>query len=87
MLQEGLWAVSRHPNHLGEQMWWWGVALFAVAAGSPWTIVGTLFNSVCMCQVRYLHGISSCTLQHSAHAAYQESYLTADNGDGREAHV
>lgn len=51
ILRDGLWAFSRHPNHLGEQMWWWGVALSGAAAGSPWTAVGTLFNSMCMWQV------------------------------------
>lgn len=51
VLRKGLWAISRHPNHLGEQMWWWGVALFGIAAGSPWTVVGTVFNTLCMWQV------------------------------------
>lgn len=51
VLREGLWGISRHPGHLGEQMWWWGAGLFAVAAGQPWTLVGTAFNSLCMWKV------------------------------------
>jgi steroid 5-alpha reductase family enzyme len=38
----GLWAVSRHPNYLGEVLNWWGLWLFALAAGIEWwwTVVG-----------------------------------------------
>jgi Protein of unknown function (DUF1295) len=51
ILRSGLWRYSRHPNHLGEQLWWWGAWLFAASAGGAWTLVGTLFNSACMLQV------------------------------------
>ena len=51
VLKDGLWGISRHPNHLGEQLWWWGAALFAVAVGQPWTLIGTAFNSLCMWKV------------------------------------
>jgi steroid 5-alpha reductase family enzyme len=42
MLETGLWAVSRHPNYLGEVLFWWGLWLFGLAAspGWAWTIVG-----------------------------------------------
>ena len=32
----GLWAVSRHPNYLGEVLTWWGLWLFALGAGLRW---------------------------------------------------
>ena len=28
----GLWAWSRHPNYLGEMLFWWGLALLALGA-------------------------------------------------------
>jgi len=34
ILETGLWAYSRHPNYLGEILFWWGLALFALAAGA-----------------------------------------------------
>ncbi len=30
------------------QLFWWGVALYGVRLGQAWTVVGTLFNSLCM---------------------------------------
>jgi len=47
-MNTGLWAVSRHPNYLGEISFWGGLFLFAVAAtglnhsNGMWTIVGVI---------------------------------------------
>ena len=42
VLDRGLWAWSRHPNYLGEVLFWWGLFLFGLAAdpGRAWTAVG-----------------------------------------------
>jgi steroid 5-alpha reductase family enzyme len=44
IMDRGLWARSRHPNYFGEMMFWWGLWLFALAAGpgNTWTGVGAL---------------------------------------------
>lgn len=38
----GLWKYSRHPNYLGEILFWWGIFLFGIAASEEywWTIAG-----------------------------------------------
>lgn len=43
-LTTGLWAYSRHPNYFGENLFWWGLFLFGLAADPSyaWTIVGPL---------------------------------------------
>jgi steroid 5-alpha reductase family enzyme len=35
VMDEGLWAISRHPNYLGEILFWIGLFLFSRAAGGP----------------------------------------------------
>ncbi len=43
-MKRGLWAISRHPNYLGEISFWWGLYLFGLAADTAywWTIAGPL---------------------------------------------
>jgi steroid 5-alpha reductase family enzyme len=44
VLRAGLWRVSRHPNYVGEVLFWWGLYLFSVCAlpGWPWAFLGPL---------------------------------------------
>ena len=44
VLDTGLWAAFRHPNYVGEVLFWWGLWLFGLAAepGWWWTVIGPL---------------------------------------------
>ena len=44
ILNRGLWARCRHPNYLGEMLFWWGLYLFGLAADPArwWFILGPL---------------------------------------------
>lgn len=37
ILDRGLWGLTRHPNYLGEVIYWWGVYLVNFSAGILWT--------------------------------------------------
>lgn len=53
-LETGLWRYSRHPNYFGEQLFWWGLYLFAWNLGYGWMFVGPLVNSMCLGYVTVL---------------------------------
>lgn len=40
VMDRGLWAYSRHPNYFGEMSFWWGLALFGLAAApDQWKLI------------------------------------------------
>ncbi|CAM8931839.1 unnamed protein product [Rhodiola kirilowii] len=53
-LDQGLWRYSRHPNYFGEQLWWWGLGLFAWNLGYGWSFIGAFVNSLCLGYVTLL---------------------------------
>lgn len=53
-LDEGWWRYSRHPNYFGEQLWWWGLVVFAWNLGQGWTFVGSFVNTLCLAYVTTL---------------------------------
>ncbi|KAM3324704.1 hypothetical protein P3S67_005856 [Capsicum chacoense] len=54
ILDKGLWCYSRHPNYFGEQMWWWGLALFGWNLGHSYIFIGAVLNSMCLGYVTML---------------------------------
>ena len=63
ILERGLWAWSRNPNYLGEMLFWFGLALFSLAAagfvwwawlGAPAMVAMFLGASIPMKEARML---------------------------------
>lgn len=42
VLNTGFWKYTRHPNYFGDSAIWWSFGIFSLAAGSYWTIVGSI---------------------------------------------
>jgi steroid 5-alpha reductase family enzyme len=52
LLRTGLWAYSRHPNYVGEQVWWWCVALCGATLSGRWILLaGAALNTLCLASV------------------------------------
>ncbi|KAK4750011.1 hypothetical protein SAY87_027460 [Trapa incisa] len=74
-LESGLWHYSRHPNYFGEQLWWWGLVIFAWNLGEGWTFVGSLVNSLCLVYVTVLveHRMLRRSYRAEAYKLYQRT--------------
>ena len=51
VLNTGLWKYTRHPNYFGDSAVWWAYAIFAIAAGSYWTIIGSILMTALIIKV------------------------------------
>ena len=73
ILETGLWAWSRHPNYLGEVLWWWGLWLFGVREAEAWVVAGPLLITALFLGVS-IKLLEDRQLEHKGDA-YRE-YLT-----------
>ncbi|MCZ4694678.1 DUF1295 domain-containing protein [Ancylomarina euxinus] len=51
VLNTGLWKYTRHPNYFGDSAVWWAYAIFSIAAGSYWQIIGSIVMTLLIIKV------------------------------------
>ena len=52
VMDQGLWAYSRHPNYFGESLIWWGLFLIAMAdVKNVWTLVSPVLITFLLLRV------------------------------------
>jgi steroid 5-alpha reductase family enzyme len=51
VLDTGFWKYTRHPNYFGDSAVWWAYAIFSIAAGSYWQIVGSVLMTLLIIKV------------------------------------
>jgi len=39
LMDQGLWAYTRHPNYFGEATMWWGIFIMALSVGTTWLTI------------------------------------------------
>jgi steroid 5-alpha reductase family enzyme len=39
LMDQGLWAYTRHPNYFGEATMWWGIFIMAFSVGTTWVTI------------------------------------------------
>lgn len=53
-MREGVWRYSRHPNYVGEVMFWWGIWIFSLPYIPYWTFLSPLMMHLL---IRYVSGV------------------------------
>ena len=51
VLNTGFWKYTRHPNYFGDSAVWWAYALFSIAAGGYWQIIGAIIMTLLIIKV------------------------------------
>ncbi len=51
VLRTGFWKYTRHPNYFGDSAVWWSYAIFSIASGSYWQIVGSIIMTLLIIKV------------------------------------
>jgi len=51
VMNTGFWKYTRHPNYFGDFAVWWSYALFCVAAGKYWYIIGSVIMTILLLKV------------------------------------
>jgi len=51
VLNTGFWKYTRHPNYFGDSVVWWAFAIFSIAAGGYWQIIGSFVMTFLLVKV------------------------------------
>ena len=51
VLNTGFWKFTRHPNYFGDSAVWWSYALFSIAGGGYWQIIGAVIMTLLIIKV------------------------------------
>lgn len=73
LMQEGLWAYTRHPNYFGEVLLWWGIGILALNVPNGWMgLLGPLTLTYLIVNVSGIPMLEEKMKAHPDFAAYQK---------------
>jgi steroid 5-alpha reductase family enzyme len=56
VMDQGVWAWTRHPNYFGDALQWWGFWVFAISVpGAAWTVIGPIVMTVFLIRISGVH--------------------------------
>lgn len=65
VMDQGLWAYSRHPNYFGEFLVWWGVFLIVLATpASGWTVISPILITVVLLKMTGIPMMENAIVHH-----------------------
>lgn len=53
-MREGVWKYSRHPNYVGEVIFWWGIWIYCLPYIPYWSVLSPLMMHLL---IRYVSGV------------------------------
>lgn len=56
-IQTGLWKYSRHPNYLGEIIFWWSIWLYFLPALGSWSLLALISPIYITVLIRFVSGV------------------------------
>ena len=73
LLQDGLWAYTRHPNYFGEVLQWWGIGIIALSVKDGWMgLIGPLTISFLILKVSGIPMLEKNMASHPDFKNYKE---------------
>jgi steroid 5-alpha reductase family enzyme len=70
VMDQGLWAYSRHPNYFGELMQWWAIAIIALQVMHGW--IGLIGPLVLTTLIVFVSGIPPIEKKKQSDPAYAD---------------
>ena len=69
---DGMFSVTRHPNHLGEAILWWSIGGFAVIVGGSSAIFALIGPTILTLLLRYVSGVKMSEVDLQERDGYRE---------------
>ena len=73
---DGMFSVTRHPNHLGEAILWWSIGGFAVVVGGSDALYALIGPAILTLLLRYVSGVKMSEVDLQERDGYHEWVTT-----------
>ena len=80
VMDQGVWAWTRHPNYFGDALQWWGFGVLALSVpGAAWTLLGPAVMTFLLLRISGVHllerGLRKRKPDYEAYAARTPAFI------------